>query len=158
MVANLCYKFLGSNADYQEVVQTTFIQVFKSLEAYRGDCQLKTWIYRICANQCFKRHRQRSFFYRFFVRDEQAMSEIEDDSVSSNPEENVMAQETRIMMNNALQTLEAKKRLVLVLHDMEGCSLQEISEITDVSIGTVKSRLFYARRDISPKLRKLQNA
>lgn len=122
--------------DAEEVVQETFVRVFRSLHAFRGDAQLSTWIYRLAVNCALtyvtKRNRRR---------------EVGDDSLATLEAPQVAQRDPRLAtrIEAALATLPPGYRAILVLHDVEGLSHEECATILDCQIGTCKSQLHKAR-------------
>jgi RNA polymerase sigma-70 factor, ECF subfamily len=127
---------IAGNTDAEEVVQETFVRVFRALPAFRGDSMLSTWIYRLAVNCALtyvtKRGRRRE------VSDE-ALATIEAPQGVSRD----LALAAR--MESALASLPAGYRAILVLHDVEGLSHEECAEILRCRVGTCKSQLHKAR-------------
>jgi len=153
MVANLCYKFLGRDENINDVIQKAFIEIYKSLSNFEEKSELKTWIYRVTANTCYKEIRQKGVFRKFFESGQDKVDLFEDSSVFANPEKVASEEELHRTVQDALQELTPEKRMVLVMHDMEGCTHEDIAKITGESTGTIKSRLFYARKELARKLK-----
>ncbi|MFO8070683.1 MAG: sigma-70 family RNA polymerase sigma factor [Polyangia bacterium] len=146
-------RMLSNDADREEVVQDVFLQIFKSLPAFKGDSKLSTWIHRVAVNVTLQHIRRKGRRIRLQLR-EQA-PEIDPDierGPVSNPEGDAMLGERRDAVRRALDALAPKKRIALVLADFEGRSSSEIAEIVGAPALTVRTRLFYARREFYRRL------
>jgi RNA polymerase sigma-70 factor (ECF subfamily) len=149
------YRFLGPDFDTDDVIQQVFISIFKSLENFRGLSSLDTWVYRItskvCTDQLRKKYRKRKL---------SIAGSFDDDSsglagaTHHTPASGLERKELYDSINQAMGKLTSEKRLVVIMYEIEGKSLEEISEIIQKPVGTVKSRLFHARRELGKQLRK----
>lgn len=136
-VVNLAYQLLRQRDDAEDVAQEAFIQAFTALQSFRGEAQWFTWLYRITVNLCL--HRQRR---------SKATASLRAASVSERPETvNVEDQAlTKLMVERTLDKLSEPLRVVLILREMHDLSCEEIAEVLNVPVGTVRSRLNEARR------------
>lgn len=142
-----------------DLTQETFLSAFKSIEKFRGEADLKTWLFRIAINESRNRfrwwkRRQREKTISLDVH----IGESEiclGDSLSSNfanPEETVLRRERENQLNTALRNLPDIFREAIVLCDIEGLSYEEIAQTLDINIGTVKSRIARGRDELRKKL------
>lgn len=150
MVYRVVYRLLGNSEETHDAVQQTFIELYKSLPGYAGKSKFTTWLYRIAVNvsiQYFRKRRTRD-------KDQFLDPELMADSASDNdlPMER---KELRKQIEEALASIHIRKRTVVVLHDIENRTMEEISEIIGVPVGTIKSRLFYGREELKKKLEKM---
>jgi len=149
-VFNLVSRLLDDPADAADVVQEVFLKVFRNIESFRQDASLKTWIYRIAVNEArnhrrwFSRHRRQEVGLDAEPGEAHGYQDWLPDPGRS-PFEAAVDQETQAMIEQALQQVNPSFRAALVLREMEGLSYEEISEILDVSLGTVKSRILRGR-------------
>ncbi len=144
-VARLVHRMLGAAPDAEDVVQEVFFQVHRSLKDFRGQSKFTTWLHRVTVNVVLM-HR-RSAKSRPVLAEELSADITPDDS-NVLPDEDVdRRMRTRVFLR-LLDKLADKKRAVFVLHDLEGVSPQEISEIVGAPVLTVRTRLFYARREL----------
>lgn len=157
-VYNLVSRLVDDPADAADAVQEVFLKVFRKVGWFRGESSLKTWIYRIAINEArnqrrwFGRHRQRE------VGLEPAPGEasgghagwLEDQQPS--PFDIALDHETRALIEDALNQVSPAFRAALVLREIEGLSYEEISEILEVSLGTVKSRIMRGREALRKHL------
>ena len=157
-IFNLTYRLVENPGDTKDVVQEVFFKVFRHIGSFRGQSSLKTWIYRIAVNEA---HNHRRWFTRHHRR-EVALEQKEDATGRSyretlpdpgkSPYEIALGTETRTMIEQELGKLKTVFRQAVVLRDMEELSYEEIADILDVSIGTVKSRILRGREALRRKL------
>lgn len=148
VAANL-YRVLGDRTDLEDLVQEVFVIAFRGLDRFRGDARLSTWLYRICVNVALGRirtRRRRPNAIGVTDLDATAM----DPSLTERPEtpeKSLERRQDRERVYHALEQLAPKKRIVLYLHEIEGLDLKEIAYLVDSNPVTVRTRLFYARRE-----------
>ncbi|MBD3393902.1 MAG: sigma-70 family RNA polymerase sigma factor [Chitinivibrionales bacterium] len=155
VVYSLVYRLLGSDFDMDDVLQQVFVNVFKSLESFKGLSSLDTWVYRItvkvCTDQLRKKYRKRKLIVVGSIDDESSGLR---GATEHTPHSRLEQRELADTVHGALARLTEDKRVVLVMYEMEGMSLEEIADIIQKPLGTVKSRLFHARRELERLLRK----
>lgn len=148
-VYNLVCRLLNDPSDAADIVQEVFLKIFRNIGSFRGNSSLKTWIYRIAVNEAYNHRR---WFSRHH-RQEVALG-CEDgvpayaDSVADpapTPFDQAAGHETRALVENALETLNPKFRVAVVLRDIEDLSYEEIGAVLEISLGTVKSRILRGR-------------
>jgi RNA polymerase sigma-70 factor (ECF subfamily) len=152
-VYNLVLRLVGSPSEAEDIAQEVFVTVFKSIESYRGEAKLSTWILRIAANHSKNRikylSRRRTSGQE--LRDGSDVTEMADEGKApaqshfAAPDAALEAVETERIMQQAIAQLDEEQRLLVVLRDVEELSYDEIVEITSLPEGTVKSRLHRAR-------------
>jgi RNA polymerase sigma-70 factor (ECF subfamily) len=154
-VLNLIYRLLGPDFDIDDVIQQVFISIFKSLESFKGLSSLDTWVYRItskvCTDQLRKKYRKRKLTIAGSIDDDTSGLT---GSTEHTPASKLERKELYNSINLALGKLTAEKRLVVIMYEIEGKSLEEIAEVIQKPVGTIKSRLFHARRELEKHLRK----
>jgi RNA polymerase sigma-70 factor (ECF subfamily) len=141
-VARNLYRVLGPNRDeVEDVLQEVFIEVFRSIARFRNESKISTWLYRVCVNVALQRLRKRR-------RRAEVMSdegpETHDDRT---PQRALEARERIAAMYRILDELSPKKRVVFVLHEIEGREPKEIAGIVGAPVLTVRTRLHYARKE-----------
>lgn len=151
IAANL-YRVLGDRTDLDDLVQEVFVIAFRGLDRFRGDARLSTWLYRICVNVALGRIRTRKRRPNAVsVNDLDAIgSSTPDPSVTERPEtpeRTLQRRQEQARVYRVLDQLAPKKRMVLYLHEIEGLDLREIAYLVDSNPVTVRTRLFYARRE-----------
>ena len=148
-VARLVYRMLNAPADLEDVVQEVFVQVFRSLKDFRGQSKFSTWLHRVTVNVVLM-HR-RSARSRPVLTEELPGELVADDGQTL-PDEAVDQLERMRAFQRLLARLADKKRVVFVLHELEGMSPAEIADVVGAPVLTVRTRLFYARRELEAML------
>lgn len=149
-VFNIVSRLMDDPADAADVVQEVFLKVFRNIGSFRRDASLKTWIYRIAVNEArnhrrwFSRHRRQEVGLDA-ERGEVGCYEDCLPDPGPSPFEYALDHETQALIEEALGQVNPKFRVALVLREIEGLSYEEIAEILDVSLGTVKSRILRGR-------------
>jgi RNA polymerase sigma-70 factor (ECF subfamily) len=145
--------------DARELVQETFVRAFRNLEAFKGDSSFYTWLYRIAVNLAIDL--QRRDIKRGSVEfdetqpvDEAALA-FGGKTKGEDPFEAVRSRELGSRIFDAIQGLTPDHRAVILLREIEGLSYEEISQVLGCSLGTVMSRLHYARKRLQGKLKDL---
>ena len=158
------YRLLNNYEDAADLTQEAFILAYQAIKGFRLRCSFYTWIYRIAINLCY--HRLRSAQYKIKLKTESLQEPVETGNgqvfkkevvapPSSNPYQILVAREQEELLHQALASLKRKFYQALVLHDLEGLSYKEISQIQHCSLGTVMSRLHRARLKLAKNLKKL---
>jgi RNA polymerase sigma-70 factor (ECF subfamily) len=149
-VFNLVYGILSDRADAADVTQEVFLHVFRGIRGFRGGSSLKTWLYRISVRQalnhrrwCWRHHRLQTSI-DMEDSEHNAVLELKDEEAT--PYEQCAAHETQITVRRALASVPPVFRSAVILRDLEGLSYEEIAEVLEVSVGTVKSRIMRGRR------------
>lgn len=151
-VYNLALRMVGNEQDAWDISQDAFIKAFRFLDSFRGDSKFSVWLYRLTSNICldFLRAKKRSNVVSLTnwspEEDEGAELEIPDESFA--PENLMDKQELRSALNSALQQLPEDQREVLLLREISGLSYEEIAQSLGLEPGTVKSRIFRARKKL----------
>jgi RNA polymerase sigma-70 factor (ECF subfamily) len=148
-VARLVYRMLNTPGDLEDVVQEVFVQVFRSLKDFRGQSKFSTWLHRVTVNVVLM-HR-RSARSRPVLAPE-LPGELVADAGQVLPDDEVDRRERMRAFQRLLARLADKKRIVFVLHELEGMSPAEIAEVVGAPVLTVRTRLFYARRELEAML------
>ena len=155
----LVSRLVHDPAEAEDVVQETFIKAYRALRHFRGDAAFYTWLYRIGINTA-KNHlvtQGRRAATSSDADAEQAESFDDGTKLRDNntPESVLASKQIAATVNAAMDVLPIELRTAIVLHEIEGLSYEEISEIMACPIGTVRSRIFRAREVIAEKLRPL---
>lgn len=155
----LLYRLTEDAEEARDLTQETFLRAFQSIDRFRGDADLKTWLYRIAVNQArnrwrWWRRRKRGETISLDANMGQREEPLSDSLRASglNPEQETLAREREAALRKALQSLSRNFREVLVLRDVEGLSYEEIAVALDISMGTVKSRLSRGRIELRRKI------
>ena len=145
-VARVVHRIMGPSADVEDVVQDVFIHVFRSIRSFRGDSKFSTWLYRLSANVTKMHLRKKSSRPR--TVDVPVPEQRSEDAPVETPDLALDRQRRIDALYRLIDRLSEKKRVVLVLHDLEGLTAAEISERVDAPVMTVRTRLFYARKEL----------
>jgi RNA polymerase sigma-70 factor, ECF subfamily len=145
-VAKIVLRTLGPDADLEDVVQDAFIQIFRSLDQFRGQAKFSTWLYRLVTNVSRMHLRKRRV--RPLIADGVQPESAAPRDVSLSPEHDAERRARVRRLYAHLDRLSDKKRTVIVLHDLEGLLPVEIAAIVSAPVLTVRTRLFYARREL----------
>jgi len=149
VAANL-YRVIGQRGELDDLVQEVFVIAFRGLDRFRGEARLSTWLYRICVNVALARIRSKSRRPPAVPMSHALLETLEASPPS--PEQVLVNNQERDRVYRALDEMPPKKRLVLYLHEIEGLDLKEIAYIVDAHPVTVRTRLFYARKEFYKKL------
>jgi RNA polymerase sigma-70 factor (ECF subfamily) len=157
----LLYRLTEDAEEARDLTQETFLQAFRHLSSFRGDADLRTWLYRIAVNQARNRWR----WWKRRRRDrtvslDAPVSEGFDAPLSAglagdeglDPERQTLAREREAVLHAALKSLSRPYREVIVLRDIEGLSYEEVAATLDLNVGTVKSRLNRGRAELRRRL------
>jgi RNA polymerase sigma-70 factor (ECF subfamily) len=148
-VARLVYRMLGARIDLEDVIQEVFFQVFKSLKDFRGQSKFSTWLHRVTVNVVLM-HRRAARSRPVYT--EEAPQDAAADDARVPPDEDADRRERVRAFGRLLDRLADKKRVVFVLHELEGVAPSEIAKIVGCPVLTVRTRLFYARRELEAML------
>jgi RNA polymerase sigma-70 factor (ECF subfamily) len=150
------YHMTSNHEDANDLTQETFIKAFRALKSFKGDSSFYTWIYRIAVNKTINFLKQRKNRVQLSLNDVDFSAENDPDLVAlisdKNPRRDLNLSELQEKLNGAMQKLSEHHRMVVTLHDVQGLSHEEIGKIMDCNIGTVRSRLFYARQQMQAYL------
>jgi RNA polymerase sigma-70 factor, ECF subfamily len=147
-VAGNLFRVLGDRTEIDDLVQEVFVIAFRGMGRFRGDAKLSTWLYRICVNVALGRLRQRSRRpLSVSSADPAAMAATQPAPADEGPERLLERREDVARVYRVLERLSPKKRVVLVLHEIQGLDIKEIAEIVGAPLITVRTRLHYARKE-----------
>lgn len=150
-VSRLVFRMLGPGPEVDDVVQDTFVHVFRSIRSFKGDAKFSTWLYRLTTN-VVRMHLRAKRSRPRVVTDEVPEAALAETRSQEAPDEAALRHQRAAVLYAALDLLSDKKRTVLVLHDLEGVSAEEIAAIVEAPVLTVRTRLFYARRELAEAL------
>jgi RNA polymerase sigma factor (sigma-70 family) len=148
-VSRLVFRMLGPTADAEDVVQEVFLQVHKSLTEFRGQAKFTTWLHRVTVNVVLmvrRAARSRPVFSGEPLEDHEPDRGLL-------PDEDAARRSRITAFRRLLDKLPEKKRTVFILHEIEGKSPADIAELVDAPVLTVRTRLFYARRELAEMMR-----
>lgn len=151
-VYNLALRMTGDPEDAADMAQDAFIKAYSSLSSFRGDSKFSVWLFRIVSNLCldFLRSRKRRPTVSLSVEnDEGEDMEFEIADESQSPETLLEQKLTRAAVRRGLDSLPPEQRQILLLREIQGLSYEEIAQVLELESGTVKSRIFRARKRLS---------
>ena len=149
-VYNLILGMLGDGADAADGAQEVFLKAFRGIRGFRQGSSLKTWLYRIAIREAlnhrrwFKRHLQKNI--SIDTESEEGHAHIDVEDLGASPFEQLAMREVQLAVHGALHQIPEVFRSAVILRDLEGLSYEEVAEVLECSIGTVKSRILRGRR------------
>jgi RNA polymerase sigma factor (sigma-70 family) len=150
------YHMTSNHEDANDLAQETFIKAFSALRSFKGDSSFYTWVYRIAVNKTINFLKQRKSRQSMSLNDLDFNVENDPDLVAlvsdKTPRRDIALVELQEKLNAAMQKLSDVHRLVVTLHDVQDLSHEEIADIMECNVGTVRSRLFYARQQLQAYL------
>ena len=161
-VYGLLYRLTNDPEEASDLTQETFLRAFQSIGRFRGDADLKTWLYRIAVNLArnrwrWWRRRRREVTFSLDAPvgfSEQPLSaSLRSDT--PNPEQNALAREREAVLHEALRSLGSPYREAVILRDVEGLSYEQVAAALETNVGTVKSRIARGRLELRKKLSSL---
>ncbi len=162
-VFGILYNLTSNREDAADLTQEAFIKAFQSIHRFSGQASFFTWLYRIAVNSTLshlRKARIRSFFSLERIDSDEPVAKeiIEALTDTTGVERDTYVRELQEKLNDALQKLSIKHRTVVTLFEIDGLSHQEIADVMDCSVGTVRSRLHYAKQllqsELQPYLRR----
>ena len=162
-IFRLVFRMLGDREEAEDLAQEVFVTVFKSIDGFRGDSKLSTWLYRVATNHCKNRikylqRRARGKKKEFDEIAEAGAIEsatMDNSSRIARPDHMVEAYEKERILKTAIADLDEEHRTLIVLRDIENLTYDQIQDITGLAEGTVKSRLHRARHSLREKVLRL---
>lgn len=150
------YHMTSNHEDANDLTQETFIKAFRVISSFKGDSSFYTWVYRIAVNKTINFLKQRRNRVHMSLNDLDFNAEHDPDLVQlvsdKTPRRAINLAELQEKLNEAMLKLSDVHRLVVTLHDIQGLSHEEIGKIMECNVGTVRSRLFYARQQLQATL------
>jgi len=158
-IYGLLFRLTENTEEARDLTQETFLRAFQSIGRFRGEADLKTWIYRIAINQArnrwrwWRRRRRDSTVSLDATQGQSKQTLMATLAESSeNPEQQTLAHERELALRSALQRVGRVYRETLILRDIEGFTYEEIATTLEINVGTVKSRLARGRQELRRKL------
>ncbi len=155
-IYNLCLRMLQNPEDAEEVTQEVFLRAFRSIRNFRENASFSTWLYRIAANQCLSRLRKRDNRVTWSIDSEESREQIDHKLPHQESHENqFLQQETGTKVREALARLSPEQQLVIELKFYQELTFEEIADVVQAPLSTVKSRLYggfeILKRCLSPR-------
>lgn len=159
LLYRIAYRMVGPN-DCDDVVMDTYLKVWRAIPEFRGAASLRTWLCKVLRNCALdylrRRGREQARLVDETAGDERPVLDRLPDSSSPGPARQAAAHDLGQVLESAMQQLSSDHRLTLVLREVDGFSYKEIAAATGVSIGTVMSRLFYAKKRMKSILQTME--
>ncbi len=156
-VYSVIYNLTSNREDASDLTQETFIKAFQSINRFKGKSSFFTWLYRIALNTSLtylRRNKLRRFFsFEKMVDEDHTEGFIENMTADSDSDKAALMSELQEKLNDAFQKLSVKHRTVITLFEIDGLSHKEVAEIVGASVGTVRSRLHYAKQFLQGELK-----
>ncbi len=157
-VCSVLSRYLSHSGDVQDVAQEAFLKAYRSLPTFRGDSAFYTWLYRIVINTA-KNHLtaqgRRPPMSDLDIEDAEYHELGRDLKEISNPESQMLSEELRLVVFTTIDALPAELKMALSLRELEGLSYEEIADVMDCPVGTVRSRIFRAREAVEKRIQPL---
>ncbi len=146
MIASVAYSYLNSKDEAEDVIQETFLRVYKGIKRFKENSLLSTWIYKIAVNVCKDILSRRKRKKVELIDSEEILDWMNYDAKEEKHLDDLKEEEMRKLVSKALGMLNEEDRMIITLRDVEDLSYEEIGKQIGKPVGTVKSRLFYARK------------
>ena len=159
-VVSIVSRFVKNPADAQDVAQETFIKAYRAIGNFRGDSAFYTWLYRITVNTA-KNHlltKKRRPSNDVDIDDADFIENVGSLQVAETPENAMIADELKLLVHEAINSLSEDLKAAIVLRELEGFSYEEIADALDCPVGTVRSRIFRARDVIDKEIKAFMGA
>jgi len=159
LVVNTCYGMVHNREDAEDIAQDVFVEVYRNVEHFRADARLSTWLYRIAVNRSLnhirdnKKHKWFQSFENEVEAKNRQLMQVES-SKSDHPEYEMENKQRAIILHEAINSLTENQKVAFTLNKYEELSYQEISEVMDMSVSSVESLLFRAKKNLQKKLHK----
>lgn len=151
-VFSVAFRFLCNEEDARDIVQETFLRIWKHISKYNFQQKFTTWLYTITSRLCFDkiRHKKRQ-------RNLKRIHKAEQMEIGPDVEKALQNREIADRITDFAEKLTPKQRMVFILRDLQDLTIQEVSGILDMPVHSVKSNLYYARKNIREKIEKWEN-
>ena len=149
MLWRVCWHYTRHQEDAADCLQEAMLKAWRAIGSYRGECALSSWLYRIATTVCLDFLRKQKRLPETESADEMADSGYMPVDSSPTPDEAVIQAESKAQLQEAIDSLPAEMRTVLILYALQGMAYEDIAETMQTSVGTVKSRLNRARQKLS---------
>lgn len=155
-IYNLLYKMVHNREETEDLVQEAFMKAFKALPSFNEEYAFSTWLYKIAVNNCIdhiRKKRLKTYSLDKPIRAKDGELEREFPDVSMSPDKGILSREKSKLIAQAIDELPENYKTVIVLRHNEEKSYEEIAQILDIPLGTVKARIFRAREMLKKALK-----
>lgn len=152
-VRSVIYKFISDPEELNDVSQESFIKAFKSIKTFKGNASISTWFCSIAVNTCKDRLRSKKIYSEKVINiDDQTIKEIPSNYYEAFEDSLILSEDQRLVFRE-IQSLPEEQKLAIILHDVEDFTYEDVAKLLQCPLGTVKSRLFNARKRLKEKLK-----
>jgi len=157
LVVNTCYGLVHNREDAEDIAQDVFIEVYRAVQHFRADAKLSTWLYRIAVNRSLNhiRDNKKHKWFRSFENDvadkSRQLQQIES-ARSEHPEFELENKQRALILHEAVNSLPENQKVAFTLSKYEDLSYNEIAEVMEMSVSSVESLLFRAKKNLQKKL------
>lgn len=160
IVYNIAFRMMDGGEDVKDMAQEVFLKVYRNLDRFDGKSTFSTWIYRIAVNTCIdeirKRKGKQTYSLDAELEDEDGNYKKQFADEGGRPEEEMLQKELRAEVLAALETLSPEHKAAVILRDIRGYSYEEIAEMMQMPLGTVKSRISRGRAQLKEEILKIR--
>ncbi len=153
-IYNLAFNYVKNDEEAKDLAQDVFVTAYKALPKLRDDTKFGAWLYQIGLNHCrnrYKRLKRRGYFTNKSLDDDESSLQL---AGGETPEKELEQQRTIKLVRDTIATMNDSEKEIIMLRDLQGMPYDEISEILDIPLGTVKSKLSRARTSLKNKLKR----
>lgn len=154
-IYNLAFNYVKNEEEAKDLAQDVFVTAYKALPKLRDDTKFGAWLYQIGLNHCrnrYKRLKRSGYFSNTSLDDDNSSLQL---TGGETPEKELQQQRTIQLVRDTIATMNESEKEILLLRDLQGMAYEEISEILDIPLGTVKSKLSRARTSLKNKLKRI---
>lgn len=157
MVVNTCFGLLHNTEDAEDVAQDVFIEIFRSIDHFRADSKISTWLYRIAVNRSLnfiRDNKKRKWFQSFddVVKSKKEMLNQLNYQSADDPESELENNQRALLLHEAIDSLPENQRVAFTLNKYEDLPYKEVSEVMKVSVSSVESLIHRAKKNLQKKL------
>ena len=155
LVINTCYGFVHNIDDAQDIAQEVFIEVHRSVGKFRQDAKLSTWLYRISINKSInylRDHKKKKWFFNLDILFEKDEVETKQFLLDESPQDMLEKEEDKLAIYKAIDNLPENQKIAFTLFKYDELSYKEIAEVMNISLSSVESLMFRAKKNLQQKL------
>lgn len=155
-VLNTCLGFVPNQQDAEDLVQEVFVKIFRSIHQFRGEAKLSTWVYQVAVREClqllrYRKRQKRVAYFQSLIGLEERADRLTNDQFD-HPGVLLENKERAQVLFEQINTLSENQRIAFTLHRLEGLSYKEIAAIMELSVSSIESLLFRAKKNLQKKL------
>jgi len=155
MIYSVCYRILNNKQDADDATQDVFVKAIRSIQKFRGDAKLSTWLYQIAVNTSLNYARRKKLVMWLSLDFLMGKEEYHLDNSKARPDLEMEKNESEALVQHAIHSLPARQRTAVILQKYQGLSYKEIADVMETSLSAVESLLHHAKENIVDKLLQL---